>query len=146
MASFKNDRILIETPRGAIIQREYTKGKNKGKMYIRIEWNPNFAPSFGSGLQKIQAELDQEVIRLVSPYVPRQTGVLESSALIATDIGSGEVDHATPYAVRQYYDTADTRDYDPQRGGHWGDRMKADKLPQIEKFVRGRVKEFDRSR
>lgn len=146
MAQFKNDLVVIKTPRGAIVQRKYTKGKNKGKVYLRLEWNKDFAPSFSWGLQRIQAELDQEVIRLVSPYVPFQTGILEKSALIATDIGSGEILHATPYAAAQYYLTDDTRDYDPQRGGHWGDRMVADKLPQVEAFVQRRVKEYDNNR
>lgn len=146
MARYQNDLILVESPRGAIIQREYTKGRNKGKTYIRIEWNKDFVPTFGKGLQRIQAELDQEIVRLVSPYVPFQTGTLEKSAQIATYLGSGEVVHSTPYAAYQYYRTSDTREYDPQRGGHWGDRMKADKLPQIESFVRKRVKEFDNSR
>ena len=91
-------------------------------------------------MQRVQAELDNEIIKLLSPYVPLRTGVLEKSAEIATDIGSGEIIHATPYAGVQYYETSDTREYDPLRGGHWGDRMKADKLPQIENFVRKRVK------
>lgn len=134
-----NELLKIKGPRGTLTQIQTKNGKVK----VRLEWDPSYAPAMTSALQQVQAELDQEIIRLVSPYVPFQTGTLEKSAQIATDIGSGEVVHATPYAAYQYYRTRDTRDYDPQRGGHWGDRMKADKLPQIENFVRKRVKAHD---
>ena len=132
----ENKLLRIDGPRGAVTQ---IKTKN-GKIKAVLEWDPNYAPRMSNALQQVQAELDQEVLRLISPYVPFQTGTLEKSGLISTDIGSGEIIHATPYAGVQYYETSDTREYDPRRGGHWGDRMKADKLPQIENFVRKRVK------
>lgn len=138
----KNELLTIKGPRGTLSQIETKSGKIK----VKLEWDPSYAPTMTNVLQQVQADLDQEIVRLVSPYVPFQTGTLEKSAQIATDIGSGEVIHSTPYAAYQYYRTSDTREYDPRRGGHWGDRMKADKLPQIESFVRKRVKARDNSR
>lgn len=137
-----NDLLRIKGPRGVLTQ---IKTKN-GTIKVKLEWNPDYAPRLQNTLQEVQAELDEEILRLVSPYVPFQTGILEKSGIISTDVGSGEVDHATPYSAKQYYDTADTRPYDPLRGGHWGERMKADKLPQIESFVRKRVKSHGNSR
>ena len=131
-----NKLLRIDGPRGTVTQ---IKTKN-GKIKAVLEWDPNYASHMSNALQQVQAELDQEVLRLMAPYVPFRTGVLEKSAQIATDLGSGDIVHATPYAGVQYYETSDTREYDPRRGGHWGDRMKADKLPQIENFVRKRVK------
>ena len=137
-----NPLLQIKGPRGVLTQVKTKSGKIK----VKLDWDPTYAPRFGGALQQVQNELDQEILRIVSPYIPFLTGTLEKSGPISTDIGSGEVDHATPYAGDQYYNTADTRPYDPQRGGHWGDRMKADKLPQIESFVRKRVKAHDRNR
>lgn len=131
-----NKLLKIKGPRGTATQIQTKNGSIK----VRLDWDPNYAPKMQNALQKVQADLDQEVLRLVSPYIPFQTGLLEKSGPISTDIGSGEVIHATPYAGVQFYDTADSRSYDPLRGGHWGPRMKADKLPQIENFVRKRVK------
>lgn len=137
-----NELLKIKGPRGTVTQLQ-TKS---GKVRVKLEWDPSYAPRMHNALQKIQVELDQEVLRLVSPYVPFQTGTLEKSGPISTDLGAGLVTHATPYAAYQYYDTDDTRDYDPQRGGYWGERMKDDKLPEIEDFVRKRVKAVDNNR
>lgn len=133
----KNKLLHINDPKGTVSQIKTKIGKIKAV----LEWDPNYASRMSNALQQVQVELDNEIIKLLSPYVPLRTGVLEKSAEIATDIGSGEIIHATPYASYQYYATSDTRKGDdPLRGGHWGDRMKADKLPQIENFVRKQVK------
>ena len=36
MANFQNDRIYFQTPRGKVVSRVYTKGRNKRKMCWRI--------------------------------------------------------------------------------------------------------------
>lgn len=142
VAKYKNDLLVIETPRGQIVQREYTKGKNKGKVYLRLEWNPGFDENWSNALQSAQARFDEEIIRVTEPYVPMDTGMLRRSAMLASDIGSGEIVYATPYAAAQYYKTANTRSYSPKAGGHWGDRMKADNLPYLENFARGMVRKY----
>ena len=52
---------------------------------------------------KVQQYVDNEVLRLSSPYVPHAHGDLEESGRLATEIGSGEVNWNTPYARYQYY-------------------------------------------
>ena len=52
---------------------------------------------------RVQQIIDSEVLRRCDPYVPKDTGQLIDSGIIATDIGSGEVKYETPYAAAQYY-------------------------------------------
>ena len=76
-------------------------------------------------VNKAQQFVDSEVLRLCDPLVPMQTGMLKKSGTLGTDIGSGEVNYIAPYAAMQYYNTAQTRDYDSNRGAYWFERMKA---------------------
>ena len=80
---------------------------------------------------RAQKFVDSEVLRRCSPMVPFQTGTLEKSGKLGTVVGSGEVNYIAPYAAKQYYDTAESRPYDPQRGGRWFERMKADHKDDI---------------
>lgn len=139
--SYKNDRLIIKTPRGSILERAYTKGQLKGRVYMRIEWDPGFGPDWTDHLQGVQAKFDTEVLRVTQPYVPYDTHMLQRSADLASDIGGGELDWATPYAVDQYYNTAESRPYSSLAGAHWGDRMKADQLPHLENFARKEASE-----
>ena len=54
------------------------------------------------GLQKggpVQRVIDAEVMRYMSPYMPRrQAGELEHMMVMATVIGSGQIDIPGPYA------------------------------------------------
>ena len=81
-----------------------------------------------------QMFVDSEVLRRCSPRVPFQTGMLEKSGKLGTDVGSGEVDYIAPYAAMQYYGTADTRPYDANRGAHWFERTK---VAEKEDILRG---------
>ena len=73
-------------------------------------------------LEKAQKYLDQEVIRTCAPYVPLDTGTLERSGKMSSDIGSGTVTWNTPYAKKQYYEGKSKG----LRGARWFDRAKAD--------------------
>lgn len=73
-------------------------------------------------LEKAQKYLDQEVIRTCAPYVPLDTGTLERSGKMSSDIGSGTVTWNTPYAKKQYYEGSSKG----LRGARWFDRAKAD--------------------
>ena len=109
---------------------------------------------------RVQKYIDSEVLRLSSPYVPHDTGTLEDSGNLATDVGSGEVNWNTPYARYQYYgkvmvspSTGSTwakagerkvlTDQNIRyqggglRGAKWFERMKADHKEEI---VRGAAK------
>ena len=86
------------------------------------------------GLNKngsVQKYVDSEVLRLSSPYVPFQTGMLDKSGILGTDVGSGEVNYIAPYAAAQYYRTSVSRPYDSQRGAKWFERMKIDHKDEI---------------
>ena len=124
-----NKNIRIETPRGAVCQNACGKAE--------LTWNKGFGPMWTGRFSRAQSFVDSEVLRLSSPYVPFRTGMLDKSGTLGTKIGSGEVHWVAPYAAAQYYNTADTRGYDAQRGGHWFERMKADHRDEI---VRGAKK------
>lgn len=94
----------IETPKGTVFT---TTGKN-GKITARLEWNKNFSPERSGRFNQTQRFVDNEVLRLSSPYVPFQTGMLDKSGILGTDVGSGEVNYIAPYASRLYYGTTFT--------------------------------------
>lgn len=123
----KNKSLEIKTPRGSVI----TKVTKNGKVKAVLEWNSGFGPKVTNQFQEAQSYVDGEVLRLSEAYVPFQTGMLQKSGTLGTDIGSGEVNWIAPYSSEQYYCTADSRSYDPQRGGHWFERMKIDHGKQI---------------
>ena len=83
---------------------------------------------------RVQQYIDSEVLRLSEPYTPHVTGTLSRSGAGSTVVGSGTVVWGCFYAPYQYYLYGDTRSYDPMRGGHWFERMKADHREEI---VRG---------
>ncbi len=56
-----------------------------------------------NSMGKIQKYIDSECIRLMKPYTPFKTGILEKMATVGTVIGSGEIHQSTPYARYLYY-------------------------------------------
>lgn len=131
-----NKLLKIDTPRGTV----YQKKTKSGKVRVEMDWRDGFGPDWTNGLNKAQAMFDQEVLRVIEPYVPRDTFMLRRSAVMASNIGGGEIVHATPYAAAQYYNTSDSRTYSSKAGSHWGERMKADNLTHLANFARGAVK------
>ena len=89
-----------------------------------LTWNTQFAANRSAQLTRAQKFIDSEVLRCCDPLTPKQTGNLINSGKMGTVIGSGEVKYLAVYAAHQYYDTAETRAYDPNRGAHWFERMK----------------------
>ena len=88
----------------------------------------------------VQRVIDSEVLRLDDPYVPFDTGNLRQSGIRGTHFGSGEVVYNAVYAASQYYNTPDTRSYDPMRGAQWFERMKADHHGEILEAARKAAK------
>ena len=117
----------IRSPRGAIIQ-----GSN-GR--VQLIWNNGCAPGLNKVISLKQEKIDSEVLRLCAPMVPKRTGALERSGTLGTVTGSGEVQYIAPYARAQYYNTSQTRSYDPRRGGMWFERMKVAHRAQIERLI-----------
>ena len=120
-------KIVIQTPRGQVIQIKTKTGKTTANLV----WNPSFGARKTEDFSKAQQFIDSEVLRLCAPLVPFQTGMLQKSGTLGTVVGSGEVQYVAPYAAEQYYHTPTTRSYDPQRGARWFERMKADHQEEI---------------
>ena len=57
--------------------------------------------------------------------------LFEKSGKLGTEIGSGEVNYIAPYAAPQYYNTAESRPYDGNRGAKWFERMKTEEKDDI---------------
>jgi hypothetical protein len=126
----------IETPRGTIVKTPNGKAE--------LTWNPDFTDKWQGRYSKAQMFVDSEVLRLSSPYTPMQSGMLEKSSNLGTDIGSGEVVWNAPYARYLYYGkvmigrapkeviNVDLKFHGaPKRGAFWFERMKKDKGQQI---------------
>lgn len=92
---------------------------------VRLTWRPGAGARLNTLISEKQELIDSEVLRRCAPLVPKRTGTLERSGITGTVIGSGLVQYTAPYAKRQYYNTAESREYDPRRGGRWFERMKA---------------------
>ena len=52
---------------------------------------------------KVQQFVDSEILRLMVPYTPMDTGTLMMSAIDGTVIGSGKIEYHSPYARYLYY-------------------------------------------
>ncbi len=77
------------------------------------------------GLQKggrVQKFVDSEVMRQMEPYMPKQTGTMIESMVLATEVGSGEVVVNTPYAGK----VSKKARKNGQRGAQFFERFKAD--------------------
>ena len=106
---------------------------SRGKFVTDLEliWNKKKLKEREYEFQYKQRWIDGEVLRLCDPLVPLKTGALRMSGILGTVEGSGVVQYTAPYAKKQYYSTAESRSYDPQRGAHWFERMKAAHLKEI---------------
>lgn len=89
-----------------------------------LKWAPTFAMRWTEKFSQAQKFIDSEVLRYSAPLTPRLTGFLINSGSLGTTIGSGLVQYTAPYAASQYYDTSESRAYDPHRGAKWFERMK----------------------
>ena len=101
-----------------------------------LKWNASFTSNRRKSFVKAQMIVDSEVLRLDAKLVPLRTGFLKRSGDLGTVIGSGEVSYTAPYARHQYYETAETRIYDPRRGAKWFERMKVANKEAILRAVR----------
>lgn len=70
---------------------------------------------------RVQKFIDKEAIRLMSPYTPKETTALITSATRLTEIGSGLIRQggaSAPYGRRWYYEKANFKGA-PMRGNYW---------------------------
>ncbi len=113
-----NGRFRIKTPRGQLVQT--------AAGVFSLEWAPGFEPNRQRAFNTAQEYVDGEVLRRCEPYLPFRDGLLRDSGLLATEIGSGEVQYATPYAARLYYhpEYNFSKAKNEQAGGEWFEHMK----------------------
>jgi hypothetical protein len=127
------NNLTITTPRGTVFNTT-TKG---GKVQAKLEWAPDFGSRRTNDFTQAQKFVDSEVLRYCSARVPFDTGMLQKSGILGTVVGSGEVQYVAPYAAAQYYNTAQSRPYDANRGAAWFERGKAAERARI---LRGAAK------
>lgn len=113
----------IKVPRGEIIVTKSGRAQ--------LVWSSSFKNKWPGQYSRAQQYVDSEVLRLSTPLIPIQTSMLIKSGQLGTVVGSGLVRWIAPYARNQYYNTADTRPYDPRRGAYWFERMRAVHSTQI---------------
>lgn len=112
--------LTITTPRGTVFTTTMKGGKTKAV----LEWAPGFGREYTGNFTRAQKFVDSEVLRFCSARVPFDTGMLQKSGILGTEVGSGEVRYIAPYS-RAQYKTAPSRAYDGNRGGMWFERGKA---------------------
>lgn len=98
---------------------------------VSVQFNANFSKRRTEQFEKAQQIIDQDVLRFCQPLIPFDKGILALSGRLNTDIGSGEVTYATPYAARMYYNPQYDFQGGPHRGAFWFERMKARSLDRI---------------
>ena len=76
---------------------------------------------------KVQTFIDSETMRLMEPYMQKDTRTMIGSMDNATDVGSGEIKVDTPYAHMRLHH-GPTKGL---RGPNYFERMKADRLEEI---------------
>lgn len=148
------DEIIIENPRGVL--------KRLGSGKFELKWAPDFQSKTQRQFNSAQAFIDSESIRHMKDYTPMRNGILYKSATLGTEIGSGSIMYAAPYARYQYYgklmvsrktgssyarkkekkiltdkDLVYSKARHRLAGAYWFERMKADKLTVI---LRGAAK------
>ena len=106
----------LETPKGELVKIKTPEGEVK----MEIRWNSGFGADMTKKIRSAQEFVDSECLRLCSSFIPRDTGILEQSGIMHTQIGSGEVRWRTPYARRWYYQPANfSKEKNPQAGNYW---------------------------
>ena len=76
---------------------------------------------------RVQNFIDSEVMRVMEPYMPFDTGIMAHSMPLATTVGSGVVNVNTPYSRRRLLSAR----HNGLRGPNYFVRMKADRLEEI---------------
>lgn len=122
--------LTISTPRGTVFTVKLKNGSTK----VVLEWNPGFGREYTGNFTRAQKFVDNEVLRFCTTRVPFQTGMLQKSGILGTEVGRGEVRYIAPYSAHQYYNTANSRPYNSNRGAYWFERGK---LVERERILQG---------
>ena len=123
-----SDGVRIVTSRGTLLTNAHGDAV--------IEWSGGVR-RMERQYSSIQKFIDNTVVRHMDPYVPMRTGILKKSVILGSRMGSGELVYIAPYSRRRYYTRGRLEGRNPRskRGSEWCRRMKADRMPQIEREV-----------
>lgn len=113
--------LTITTPRGTV----FTVALKNGSAKAVLEWKPGFGREYTGNFTQAQLFVDNEVLRFCSARVPFDTGMLQKSGILGTEVGSGEVRYIAPYSRRLYYNPQYNFQGAPMRGAYWFERGKA---------------------
>ena len=90
-------------------------------------------------LRPVQAEIDSQVLKDSNYFCPQDTGTLQASGVMYSDIGSGVLEWRTPYARDQYYSRPDkSKDKNPNATMKWFESAKARHKAEWEKVANDR--------
>ena len=118
---------------------------NAGGIEFTVKGNFNEAATrarLKAAVKRAQMKLDTQVITDSNYFVPKDTTMLEKSAVINTVIGSGLVKWKTPYARRQYYglNFDHSKQSNPSACAKWFEAAKARWLDKWRKLVNDEIK------
>lgn len=93
-------------------------------------------------VKRAQMKLDSQVLADSNYFIPKDTSMLEKSAIENTVIGSGLVLWHTPYANRQYYGEGfdHSKQKNPNACAKWFEAAKVRWLEQWRKLVNDEIK------
>ncbi|MFV0413869.1 MAG: hypothetical protein ACK5L3_11505 [Oscillospiraceae bacterium] len=130
----ENKDLIISTPRGEV----FTYKTKSGQVKARLVWAENFGTQRTNQFSTGQKRLDLEVMKQLEPYMQLDTGAMIMSMRLATIPGSGNVRVNAPYSRKVFYsNSAVGRITGALRGPYYFNRMKADKLAYLRRFVGG---------
>jgi len=91
--------------------------------------------------KRTQFILDQQIVKDSNYYAPFADGLLIGSALIASEFGKGKLVWDTPYSRRMYWNPQYnfSTDKNPNAGGKWFERAKAEHLSEWIQIARSEV-------
>ncbi|OQM47533.1 minor capsid protein [Anoxybacillus sp. UARK-01] len=98
------------------------------KLDVKVNINQNQLQSdIDRRLDKAQYALDNQVLRDSNYFIPKDTGNLEKSSFLHSQIGQGKIVWNTPYARRLYYNPQYnfSKDVNPNAQGLWFEVAKA---------------------
>lgn len=94
---------------------------------VNIEWSEDILEKSLAAVEKAQVVLDEQVLKDSNYFIPKDTGQLEDSSIIASRIGQGELIWDTKYARKVYYgvDINFHHDMNPNARALWFEAAKS---------------------
>ena len=96
-------------------------------------------------LESVQGYLDNLIIRDSNYFCPKETSVLQKSAIINTTMGSGLLIWQTPYARAQYYGEGfdHSKQRNPNACARWFEAAKVRWYAKWVRFVNARLRDSE---